>query len=68
MTLLKLIRSWWWSRQRSIDMDILWPACKQQARDIDHARAAFAVHAFQDPAWIDHYGKQGLIRVIGELK
>lgn len=68
MNLLKTIRDWWWHRQRAIDLAILWPTCKERARDLDHAKAAFAVHAFRDPAWIDHYGEQGLIRVIGELK
>jgi len=38
-------------QRRRIDLQILWPACKENARDIDHARAAFAVHAFNDPAW-----------------
>ena len=43
---------WWYARQRAIDLQVLWPACKADAKDIDHAKAAFAVHAFNDPAWV----------------
>jgi hypothetical protein len=68
MRLIRWIRGVWWKRQRAIDLDILWPACKAQAPDIDHARAAFAVHAFNDPAWARHYGEAGLCRAIGELR
>lgn len=46
-----LLDLWHW-QQRRIDLSILWPACKKQAGgDLDDARAAFAVHAFRDPAW-----------------
>ena len=37
--------------RRKIDLDILWPVCREQAPDLDHAKAAFAVHAFNDRAW-----------------
>ena len=67
MRLIRWIRGVWWKRQRAIDLDILWPICKAKAPDIDHARAAFAVHAFNDPAWVRHYGKEGLCRAIGDL-
>jgi len=48
---------------RRIDRDILWPACKTEAlrrrsemgwslQDaLNHAKAAFAVHAFKDAGW-----------------
>jgi hypothetical protein len=42
----------WHARQRAIDLDILWPACCEHATDLDHAKAAFARHAFHDPAWM----------------
>ena len=45
-----LIR-YWRQRQRAIDLATLWPACKEHARDLDHAKQAFAMHAFNDPAW-----------------
>jgi hypothetical protein len=48
-------------------MQILWPSCKELAPDLDHAKAAFAVHAFNDPAWIDFYGEDRLKQVIGSL-
>jgi hypothetical protein len=42
----------WHARQRAIDLEILWPICCEQAEDLDHAKAAFAVHAFNDEAWL----------------
>jgi hypothetical protein len=56
----------WRERQRSIDLRILWPACKQNADDLDHAKAAFAMHAFHDPAWIC-LGDDEIKRRIDEL-
>lgn len=50
--MIQALRYWWAARRRKIDLEILWPACKGQAPDLDHAKAAFAVHAFQDPAWM----------------
>lgn len=40
------------ARHRAIDLSILWPICKERADDLDHAKAAFASHAFNDPAWM----------------
>ena len=65
--LLKRIRSWWWPQQRTQDLLILWPVCKANAPTLDHAKAAFAVHAFNDPAWYAHYGEQ-LPDIIEALK
>ena len=48
---MNCILDWWYRRLRRIDMDILWPECVAQAPDLDHARAAFAVHAYLDRAW-----------------
>lgn len=50
--MIRWLISLWRKRQRAIDLDVLWPACKQEAPDLDHAKAAFAVHAFHDPAWL----------------
>jgi hypothetical protein len=61
---IKWLRNWWWARQRAIDLRILWPECKAQAEDLDHAKAAFAVHAFHDNAWIEFYGAESLIQFI----
>jgi hypothetical protein len=49
----RAIRSLWRARQRRIDIDILWPCCRDGANDLAHARAAFAMHCFNDPAWIE---------------
>lgn len=62
------LRNWWWARQRAIDLAILWPSCKEQAKDLDHAKAAFAFHAFNDAAWVGFYGEERLISVIEEMQ
>ncbi len=49
---MKWLLNWWHARQRKIDLNILWPSCKELAPDMDHAKAAFAVHAFHDRAWL----------------
>ena len=56
----------WYARLRSIDLKILWPICKQKAEDLDHAKAAFAVHAFNDKAW-KFLGRDEIVRRIGSL-
>ncbi len=56
----------WRSRQRRIDLEILWPACKANARDLDHAKAAFAYHAFHDRAWL-YLGDAEIARQIERL-
>ena len=58
IVLFRAIRSLWRAHQRKIDMEILWPLCYKGANDLDHAKAAFAVHCFNDPAW----------RELGEVK
>lgn len=67
MNPIRWLQNWLWARQRAIDLAVLWPQCKEIAPDLDHARAAFAVHAFNDPAWVRYY-KDRLVNVIGELK
>jgi hypothetical protein len=41
----------WFQRCRRKDLDILWPLCKQNARDLEGAKLAFALHTATDPAW-----------------
>jgi hypothetical protein len=60
-----MFRSWWRARQRRIDVQILWPSCKTQAPDIDHAKAIFAVHAFHDVAWLELGGEEIIRRIEG---
>lgn len=57
---------WWHARQRAIDMQLLWPQCRALAEDLDHAKAAFAVHVFNDPAWLE-LGRDNVFRFIDEL-
>ena len=49
------LRQWalgcWQTRQRNIDVEVLWPSLCRNARDLDHARKAFAYHAARDSAW-----------------
>ncbi len=65
--LLKLLRNWYWEQQRHYDLGFLWLECKAQAPNLDHARAAFAIHAFHDACWFEYYGEQQLIDIIGKL-
>ena len=66
MGLWRLILAWWHARQRRIDMDILWPICRREANNLDHAKAAFAVHAYNDPAWME-LGEEKLFAFIDGL-
>jgi hypothetical protein len=60
-----LIRRWH-ARQRAIDLKILWPTCRDQAPDLDMAKAAFAFHAFNDRAWTE-LGEAEIIHRIDKL-
>ena len=64
----------WRARQRAIDLEILWPTCKRLAEEkergedaLEMARAAFAVHAFKDPAWLT-LGEDEVFRRIEALE
>jgi hypothetical protein len=67
MSPLRWLIRWWHARQRQIDLDILWPVCCAEARDLDHAKMAFAVHAFNDTAWTS-LGDDKLYAVIDQLE
>ena len=64
--MIAFVIRWWRTRQRDIDLDILWPICKQEAGSLDHARAIFAVHAFKDQAWLV-LGEEEIVRRIDRL-
>ena len=49
--LYQLLVDWWRAQQRALDIQILWPACKDEAPDIAAAKAAFSLHCFSDDAW-----------------
>lgn len=65
--MIRWLLNFWHARQRSVDLDILWPTIKAQANSIDHARAAFAAHAFHDEAWLC-LGETEIIRRIEALE
>jgi hypothetical protein len=65
--MIRWLMNWWRARQRQIDLEILWPTCKELAPDLDHAKAAFAVHAFNDTAWLC-LGADVIVAAIDELK
>jgi hypothetical protein len=67
MAVLAMILALWRARQRAIDLKILWPICKQGAPDLDHAKAAFAYHAFSDPAWLC-LGEEAIVEAIDKLE
>jgi hypothetical protein len=61
-----LIRTWWRARQRAIDLKILWPLCVAGAADLDYAKAAFTLHAWNEPAWRE-LGADELLAFIDQL-
>jgi hypothetical protein len=63
----RAIRDWWYARQRAFDLKFLWPSCVELAPDLDHAKAAFAAHAYHDPAWLS-LGNEVLYDEINRLK
>jgi len=67
VSIFRALRNWWWSQQRAIDLRVLWPLCCENASSPDHAKAAFATHAFNDPAWVQFYGHDGLVAYIDGL-
>jgi hypothetical protein len=59
---------WWLDMcRRRIDVQILWKICMEEARDLDHAKAAFMLHVMNDPAWRDHFSEAELCRMVNEL-
>ena len=59
---------YWRITQRATDMSTLWPACKEHAKNLDHAKAAFYMHASNDTAWTKDYTKQELIEFVDQLR
>lgn len=65
--MLSWLRNRWHARLRAIDLVVLWPSCKRHAHNLEHARAAFAVHARRDRAWLA-LGEEELARTINRLE
>jgi hypothetical protein len=55
------------ARRRNLDMNILWPICLQAANDLDHAKSAFAMHCYNDPAW-QELGEDAIFNFIDRLE
>jgi hypothetical protein len=66
VSILSAIYEWFDGRRRKIDIEILWPMCKEQATTLDDARAVFAHHALHDSAW-RRLGEAEIVKRIGEL-
>lgn len=64
--MIRRIVDWWHERQRNIDLEILWPSCKEQASDLEDAKVAFAMHALNDSAWTC-LGHEELVRRLKAL-
>jgi hypothetical protein len=62
------ILRYWRKLQRRTDMNTLWPACKEHAKSLDHARVAFYAHASNDTAWTKDYTADELMDFISQLK
>lgn len=68
MKFLKRLKCKWHVNLRRSDLSILWPSCVLGAKgNADIARAAFATHAFNDEAWLDHFTGEDLERFIDQL-
>jgi hypothetical protein len=65
-TFIKWVMGQWYAHNRHIDLAILWPCCKSAAPNLDNARAAFAVHVFNDPSWLV-LGQDEIKRRINEI-
>ena len=65
---MKWLMNLWHATNRKTDMLTLWPACKDHAESLDHAKAAFYFHASNDPAWTNHYTEEELIAYVDELR
>lgn len=65
--MFKMIGRYWRKRQRQIDIDILWPTCKEQANNISHARGIFYIHCMMDEAWTRDYKPTQIVQIIEGL-
>jgi hypothetical protein len=75
IVMFRAILSMWRAHQRRIDIEILWPICKREAaakfgdeQMFNYARGAFAVHAFNDPAWVNALTHDEIVEQIEALE
>ena len=57
-TMIRWLQRIWWRQQRSVDLRILWPICKEKALNLEQARQLFMLHAIADPCWVREYGEE----------
>lgn len=60
------IADWQPSRQRQIDIDILWPSIRNQVNNLDKAHQAFKLHCMGDSAW-KHISTSDISRIVEKL-
>lgn len=65
------LADYWHAKQRQIDLDVLWPSCKEAAHEqglpLAHAKMAFAAHCYHDHAWLA-LGEDEIYKRIDELQ
>jgi hypothetical protein len=61
------IRRWFDRRRRRMDVEILWRICRENAPDLDHAKAAFFMHVMNDPAWSEYFTEAELCQFVSDL-
>jgi hypothetical protein len=66
--MIKWLLKQWRANQRATDLSVLWPACKEYAPTIEHARVAFFMHVINDDAWTKDFSDEALIDYIGSLE
>ena len=64
---MKWLMNLWYARLRKLDLQLLWPECLKQAGSLTKAKAAFASHAYNDPAWL-WLGDKALYMAIEDLE
>jgi hypothetical protein len=66
------ITRWWRRRQRSVDVKVLWPACKEAARaqgwSIDAAKVLFEQQIREEPYWYKDFDEERLQRLLSNLR
>ena len=66
--MIRRLAGWYFARCRRLDIKLLWPACVKQANgDMDIARMCFAIHAYNDPAWL-FLGREAIYHAIDDLR
>lgn len=66
--MLGALGRWWRKRQRRIDVEILWPCCKEEeAPSMYMARSVFRHHCIYDPAWTKDLSLIEIEEIVGRL-